>query len=125
MQSTIYPYCTTFHIRHQCYKVGYDCSHNYLNFSLENLNTPVECREPTDEVISTTEYIQLVEIVNDAEVDFINCHVTITRNIFYCGMHSHLSATKGGYKSYPMKIGKERCNRAILTGELCLFCDTP
>lgn len=105
--------------------VGYDCSHNDLNYTLINLNTALECSDDTADPITTTEYIQLVEIVNDAELDYINCHVIITRNIFYCGMHSHLSATKGGYMSYPLRIGRDRCNRAIQTGELCLFCDTP
>lgn len=105
--------------------IGYDCSHNELNYTSINLNTALECSEDIDEPVTTTEYIQLVEIVNDAEIDYINCHVVITRNIYYCGMHSHISAVKGGYLSYPLKIGQDRCNRAIITGELCLFCDSP
>lgn len=104
--------------------VGYDCSHQDLNFTTINLNTVGKCLDLVSETFTQTEEIQLVEIVEETMVTVYHCHVLITRTIFHCGMHSHSSIVSGGFMSYPYKILEKRFKSAVDTGELCIFCNT-
>jgi len=64
-----------------------------------NLDTP----------ITTTSYIQLLQLASYTHTEVIQCKVEIMRTIYHCGMHSHIAAVHNGYASYLREISRSRC----------------
>lgn len=79
--------------------VGYNCQGKGLNTSVISLESVSECEWSLDNVTSSEEIIQLVQLTDEYPINVISCKVEITRVIYYCGMHSHSSIVKNGHVS--------------------------
>lgn len=55
--------------------------------------------------------IQLLQLSNFEEIRAIQCRLEIDRTIYYCRMHSHISAVHNGRRIYLQDIPREVCNR--------------
>nr|QMP82321.1 glycoprotein [Coleopteran chu-related virus OKIAV151] len=102
--------------------IGYDCNPNSLNYTRINLESVQDCDIKRKVVRSATEAIQLVQRVDEITVNAFICRVRITRHVMHCGAHGYTSMVTGGLVTYVYDLGRERCLKAISTGELCLFC---
>lgn len=104
--------------------LGYDCSYNDADYVTIDLTETQKCQLPTENITSTTWEIQLLQLTSQTEISVYVCNIEIHRTISHCGMHSHASAVRGGVLTYPYRVSRDRCLKAIRTGELCLFCQT-
>ena len=100
--------------------VGYDCSSGNTNITEISLRDVGTCELPIMEEEPTSVYIQLLQINNFKSVHVQQCKVQIRRQIFYCGMSSHVSAVQNGLAEYMLDLDKDRCRRLQETGHLDL-----
>lgn len=96
--------------------IGYDCGPKSLNVTTVSLLDVGPCDIPDKKVQETDQFIQLLQINDHQETQVMHCKIEIKRHIFYCGMHSHISAVAGGYAEYIHEIDRETCNNLYHTG---------
>lgn len=100
--------------------VGYDCGSEGLNITTLSLldigNCNVEDIEPRKEDV----YIQLMQLSEYDKTIVTQCKVEVDRTIYYCGMHSHISAVHNGRREYLTEIGEANCRRLHNTGTISL-----
>lgn len=103
--------------------IGYDCGGQHLNITTISLLDVGECDLNIKTPNSTEVYIQLLQlsVYNYAEV--IQCKVEISRTIYHCGMHSHISAVNNGRADYVHETGYDQCMRMHQDGILSLGAD--
>ncbi|XP_039315382.1 uncharacterized protein LOC120359965 [Solenopsis invicta] len=100
--------------------IGYDCGGRHLNITTISLLDVSECDLKIKTPNTTGVYIQLLQlsVYNYAEV--FQCKVEISRTVYYCGMHSHISAVQNGRADYLHEVGYDQCMRMIQDGTLSL-----
>lgn len=89
--------------------IAYDCADSKINITTISIQGVGECIQKQERVITEELYGQLLQSSDETLVHVYTCKVTITRHVYHCGMHSHLSAVSGGYASYIDKQGRSRC----------------
>lgn len=100
--------------------IAYDCNGEHLNVTTISLVNIGEC----DLEIPTTQeedrHIQLLQLSDYEVTDIIQCRIEIVRNIYYCGMHSHMSAVENGYNEYLHDVSAQSCRRLHEEGTITL-----
>lgn len=89
--------------------IAYDCGGTYLNVTTVSLLRSGECDINIETPVTTTTYIQLLQLSSYTHTEVTQCKVEIMRTIYHCGMHSHLSAVHNGYASYLQETSRSRC----------------
>lgn len=91
--------------------IGYDCGGEGLNITSLSLTEITDCRVEDLEPKTEETYIQLLQLNEFDSTTAIQCRVEIDRNIYYCGMHSHISAVTNGHHEYIQEISGDVCKR--------------
>jgi hypothetical protein len=71
--------------------IGY-CGGHGLNITTLSLLDIGDCELAEIQTNTEETYVQLLQLSNYDETRIQQCKVEIDRTIFYCGMHSHISA---------------------------------
>jgi hypothetical protein len=71
--------------------IGFDCSGQYLNITVISLLDIEECGLHISKPNTTNVYIQLLQFSEYNYAEILQCKIEISRTIYYCGMHSHIS----------------------------------
>ena len=100
--------------------VGYDCGGRGLNITSLSLLNIGDCQVNDFEPIKKEVYIQLLQLSEFDHVSAIQCKIEIDRTIFYCGMHSHISAVHNGRQQYIHELSADSCKKLHETGTLSL-----
>lgn len=80
--------------------IGYDCGSQGLNITSLSLLSIGECETEDLNPKSEETYLQLLQLSEYDSTQVIQCKIEIDRTIFYCGMHSHISAVQNGRKEH-------------------------
>lgn len=80
--------------------IGYDCAGPNLNYTRTNLRYVEPCLDQRENVVTTSEEIQLLETSDTFSTRVRSCLVKITRVVAYCGHSSHNSIVEGGMAEY-------------------------
>jgi len=99
---------------------GYDCKGEGLNITTLSLLDVGECVIDNIEPIKTEVYVQLMQISDYDATTVFQCQLQIDRQIFYCGMHSHISMVGGGKMEYIKELGRDTCRRIHETGSITI-----
>jgi len=100
--------------------IGFDCGGQHLNITSVSLLGAGDCnlRYKTPNV--TNVYIQLLQLSEYNYAEVLQCKVEISRTIYYCGMHSHVSVVNNGQMEYLLETGYTRCRQMLIDGTLSL-----
>lgn len=100
--------------------IGYDCGGEGLNITSLSLTDIADCHVDNLEPKTEETYIQLLQLNEFDATSAIQCRIEIDRNIYYCGMHSHISAVTNGHHEYIQEINSDVCRRIHDTGTLVI-----
>ena len=100
--------------------LGFDCGGRHLNITSVSLLDVGECNLPHKTSNSTDTYIQLLQLSEYNHAFIIQCKVEISRTIYYCGMHSHVSIMHNGRADYIHETGHSQCKRMFRDGTFSL-----
>lgn len=100
--------------------IGYDCAGEGLNITSLSLTDIGECRLENVEPITTKVYLQLLQLNEFDHTEAVQCKIEIDRTIFYCGMHSHISAVHNGRRGHISETTADTCKRLLETGTILL-----
>lgn len=100
--------------------IAYDCSHTNITYTKISLQSVGECSSVGFEIQHNEERIQLIELQDSYNLNVYRCHVSVHRNAYHCGMHSHISAVKNGFAQYMYNVGRSECLRAHETGRMSI-----
>lgn len=91
--------------------IGYDCGGAHLNVTTISLLGTGDYDLNIQQPNVTDVNMQLLQFSQYSTVDVIQCMVEISRTIYHCGMHSHISAVYNGYAEYIYETGYTPCLR--------------
>lgn len=100
--------------------IGYDCAGHALNITSLSLVDIGDCDVANAEPDSEETDLQLLQLSDYDETRVTQCRLEIDRTIYYCGMHSHISAVHNGRRVYLQDINREVCQRLHETGNIDL-----
>ena len=100
--------------------IGFDCGGQHLNITAVSLLDVGECNLHHQNPNSTETYIQLLQLSEYNYAEVIQCKVEISRTIYYCGMHSHISVVFNGKADYVQETGYSQCLRMFQDGTTSL-----
>jgi len=100
--------------------IGFDCGGQHLNITSVSLLGAGDCNLHYKTPNVTNVYIQLLQLAEYNYAEVLQCKVEISRTIYYCGMHSHISAVNNGQMEYLLETGYTRCQRMLVDGTLSL-----
>lgn len=89
--------------------LAYDCGGTHLNTTTISLLHIGECNLKLDTPVNTTTYIQLLQLSTYNYAEIIQCKIEISRTIYHCGMHSHVSVVHNGQASYLQDVTYKKC----------------
>jgi hypothetical protein len=100
--------------------IGYDCNGDHLNVTTISLNSIGDCDMQSVITENRETYIQLLQLSEFEFTSIRQCKVQITRIIYYCGMHSHVSAVRDGFAEYLHDTTDQQCTRMHQDGTFSL-----
>lgn len=106
----------SFYIRTTNGIVGYDCGSTHLNITTLSLLDVEDCDIPLTQPQIQRTYIQLLQLSKFESINVIQCKVSISRYIYYCGMHSHISTVTNAQAEYILEVTSDQCKNMHLTG---------
>ncbi|XP_076669653.1 uncharacterized protein LOC143369499 [Andrena cerasifolii] len=89
--------------------IGYDCNGQHLNVTTVSLNSVGDSEINPISTATKEIYIQLLQLSDFNYVEVIQCKLIISRTIYYCGMHSHVSAVHNGLNEYLEDLTEHQC----------------
>jgi hypothetical protein len=100
--------------------IGYDCNDDHLNVTTISLNSIGDCDIQSIITENRETYIQLLQLSEFEFTSIRQYKVQITRIIYYCGMHSHVSAVRDGFTEYLHDTTDQQCTRMHQNGTFSL-----
>src|SRR5215475_5777796 len=100
--------------------IGFDCGGRHLNITTMSLLDVGECNLNLKKPNTTDIYIQLLQLSEYSRAEVLQCKVEISRTIYHCGMHSHISAVHNGRADYLHETGYTQCLRMFQEGTISL-----
>lgn len=100
--------------------IGFDCGGQHLNITTISLLDVGECNLNIKQPNTTSVYIQLLQLSEYNYAEVIQCKVEISRTIYHCGMHSHISVVQNGRADYVREIGYEQCLNLFHEGSIAV-----
>jgi len=89
--------------------LAYDCGGTHLNTTTISLLRTGDCDLKLHAPVNTTVYIQLLQLSTYNHAEVIQCKVGVSRTIYHCGMHSHVSIVHNGQASYLLDVTYNKC----------------
>nr|QPL15382.1 glycoprotein [Hymenopteran chu-related virus OKIAV146] len=96
--------------------IAFDCGGRTSNISAISLLDIQECDIPRTRINAEKIHAQLLQIKEYEEIEVKQCKIEITREINFCGMHSHNSAVLNGLANYILEVPREECDLIHRTG---------
>ncbi|KAL6417424.1 hypothetical protein ACFW04_012756 [Cataglyphis niger] len=103
-----------------CALIGFDCGGQHLNITSVSLLDVGECNLNYRKPNTSETYVQLLQLSDYNHAEVIQCKVEISRTIYHCGMHSHVSAVHNGRADYIHETGYSLCRRMFQDGTFSL-----
>lgn len=100
--------------------IGFDCGGRHLNVTAVSLLDVGECDLEYHAPINADTYIQLLQLSDYNYAEVIQCKVEMSRTIYHCGMHSHVSIVYNGRADYVHESGYSQCLRMFQDGTITL-----
>lgn len=100
--------------------ISFDCGGQHLNITAVSLLDVGECDLDISTPNTTEVYIQLLQLSDYSYTEVIQCKVEISRTIYHCGMHSHISIVHNGKADYVHETGYSQCLRMFQDGTITL-----
>ncbi|KMQ89865.1 hypothetical protein RF55_10448 [Lasius niger] len=94
-----------------CALIGFDCGGQHLNITFVSLLDVGECNLNYRKPNISNVCVQLLQLSDYNHAKAIQCKVEISRSIYYCGMHSHVSVDHNGKADYIHETGYTLCLR--------------
>lgn len=91
--------------------IGYDCGSPHLNTTTLSLLDIEECNISIIAPQIQKKYIQLLQLSKFENIGVTQCKVSISRHIYHCGMHSHISAVANAHADYILDTTAEQCKQ--------------
>lgn len=91
--------------------IGYDCIHPRANVTTLSSISVAPCDHSNHIENITEERVTILQLAENDNVHVYQCKISILQTIFYCGMHSHVSATHGGITTYIRDIDARSCKQ--------------
>lgn len=95
--------------------IGFDCGGQHLNITTISLLDVGDCNLNIKQPNATEVYIQLLQLSEYNYAEVIQCKIEISRTIYHCGMHSHISVVQNGRADYVREVGYSQC-KALFDG---------
>lgn len=89
--------------------IAYDCQHNDINITSISMHYMTPCQQIKPEIKTIPQFIQVIQSKKDDLLHVRQCKIIITREIYHCGMHSHISIHANGYKKFMPEITNSKC----------------
>lgn len=96
--------------------IGFDCGGQHLNITTVSLLDVGECDLQRETPNTTKTYVQLLQLSEYNYAEIMQCKIEISRTIYYCGMHSHISIVFNGKADYVHETGYQQCLRMFQDG---------
>src|SRR5436190_21377862 len=96
--------------------IGFDCGTTNLNTTTMSLLDVEECNTPLTEPQVQRTYVQLLQLSKFESINVIQCKISISRTIYYCGMHSHISTVLNAQAEYIVETTLDQCKSMHQTG---------
>jgi len=100
--------------------VGYDCGTTNLNITTVSLLDVEKCNIPLIEPHVQGIPIQLLQLSKFEAINVIQCKISISRTIYHCGMHSHVSTVHNAHADYIAETTLDQCKSMHKTGTLII-----
>lgn len=100
--------------------IEFDCGGQHLNITTISLLDVGECNLNINQPNTTDVYIQLLQLSEYNYAEVIQCKVEISRTIYHCGMHSHISVVRNGRADYVHETGYTQCLRLFQEGTISI-----
>lgn len=100
--------------------IAYDCSGLNMNVTTISLTHNKQCNDNIDKEQIITTRIQLIQRAEIKLIETFQCLLSIQRMIYYCGMHSHLSAVQNGFATLIRDIGEQNCRSIFQSKSISL-----
>lgn len=100
--------------------IGFDCGGRHLNITTISLLDVGECNLNIKKPTTTEVYIQLLQLSEYSHAEVIQCKVEISRTIYHCGMHSHISVVHNGRADYVREVGYTQCFNLFHEGTIAV-----
>src|SRR5580765_3410146 len=100
--------------------IGFDCGGQHLNVTSISLLDVGECNLNYRKTNSSNIYVQLLQLSDYNHAEVIQCKIEISRAIYHCGMHSHVSVVHNGKADYIHETGYTQCLRILQDGTFSL-----
>lgn len=100
--------------------LGFDCGGQNLNITSVSLLGADDCDLKFQTPNTTEIYIQLLQLSDYNYAEVIQCKIEISRTIYHCGMHSHISAVHNGIANFVQEIGPVKCTRMFHDGTVII-----
>nr|QPL15390.1 glycoprotein [Orthopteran chu-related virus OKIAV152] len=101
--------------------IAYDCAHKKINITTISLQDVAECDIPRPVIVTENVYGQLIQLSDAVLTHAYVCKINVFKQIFYCGMHSHVSLVRNGMRSYIHLAGPAQCKKLHEDGILMGF----
>lgn len=98
--------------------IGYDCTAADVNITSFSLIDVQPCKYETDNIVTKSKDIQVVQTNKVFNVHVFQCKVIFRRRIQYCGMHSHVSAYQNSFKYIVREFTSDECRKLHELGSL-------
>ncbi|XP_071653561.1 uncharacterized protein [Temnothorax longispinosus] len=100
--------------------IGYDCGTSNFNVTTVSLLEIEECNIPLIEPHIEETNIQLLQLAKFDTINVIQCKISISRTIYYCGMHSHIATVTNAQAEYIIVSTIDQCKNMHKTGTLII-----
>lgn len=101
--------------------IAYDCAGEKTDVSVISMTDVAPCIQPGKDYSEESLLVRVLQR-NEVKLQLVQaCTVEVTRIIYYCGMHSHVSIVDGGLSTYLHVLGPQECQIAHRQQSLTLF----
>lgn len=98
--------------------IGYDCGGQHLNITSVSLLGVGDCDIKVQTPNTTKVYIKLLQLSEYGYAEIIQCKAELSRTVYYCGMHSHISLVANSRMDYLLEMSRSKCLTAIEEGTI-------
>ncbi|AJG39055.1 glycoprotein [Tacheng Tick Virus 4] len=96
---------------------AFDCNQTTLDTVTYDLTRVAECPDISSRDISeTTRLVQVIQQKEYGVLRVYRCHVTVTPQIWHCGMHSHTSIVSAPFSAQPLDVSEQECRLMQMDG---------
>lgn len=101
--------------------IVYDCWKTEGKVAAISLKRIADCPNVLEDYMETEKYIQVLQRNSFSKIHVYSCLVEITRNVYRCGMFSHVSLQPSGLLSYVLELSATDCRSLHETKALNLY----